>query len=234
MLDEVRLENIRKSYSEKVVVDGLSCSFKKNDVNVLIGESGCGKTTLLRILAGLETADSGSVCVPPRVSMAFQEARLLPWMSVQENVELAVYSLPAAERREKAQEMLQIVGMFSCRKLHPGELSGGMAQRVAIARALASDPQLLLMDEPFGALDALTRSKVRDQFSALHAQRPFTVVLVTHDVWEAALLGSRIFKLAAGRVDGMWELAASRPRSMKDDEVLSAGSQMLDSFMRRA
>jgi len=190
----------------------------------LVGPSGCGKTTLLRIIAGLETATTGSVTVDgravtgpnPKRGMVFQEYSLFPWRRVIDNVAfgLEMKGVPKEERRRTADRYLEMVGLSQFRDAYPYELSGGMRQRVAIARALANDPDVLLMDEPFGALDAQTRNRMQKELLSLWEQTKKTIVFVTHSVDEAVYLSDRIVVLSPrpGSVREIIEIPWPRPR----------------------
>jgi NitT/TauT family transport system ATP-binding protein len=190
----------------------------------LLGPSGCGKTTLLNILAGFERPSSGSVLIdgeavekphPKRITI-FQEYALLPWRTVQGNVEfgLEIAGVPKKERSQKVKELLELVGLTGAEALLPRELSGGMRQRVAVARSLAVDPDILFMDEPFGALDALTRIKMEEELVRIWLQKKKTVVFVTHNIDEAAYLADRIvvFSTLPGRIREIIPAYAGRPR----------------------
>ncbi|MBS0537025.1 MAG: ABC transporter ATP-binding protein [Proteobacteria bacterium] len=189
---------------------------------VLIGPSGCGKTTLLRILGGLQAASAGWLALTPgadgreSVGFVFQAANLLPWLSVEENVALPLKLGGAARaaRLERARALCGMVGLSGFERRWPRELSGGMQQRAAIARALAVDPALLLMDEPFGALDALTRTHMNQELERLWQASGATVVLVTHSISEAVMLADRIvlFSPRPGRVQAVVDVPFERPR----------------------
>ncbi len=192
-------------------LQGINLKIRKGEHISIIGHSGCGKSTLLNIIAGLLPATDGVVLLDNKVvdepgpdrAMVFQHHSLLPWLSVYDNVALAVDKLfgrskTAAERRDWTLHNLALVHMAESRHKRPAEISGGMKQRVGIARALAMEPKLLLLDEPFGALDALTRANLQDSLMEIHAQLGNTVVMVTHDVDEAVLLSDRIVMMANG------------------------------------
>lgn len=191
---------------------------------VVIGPNGCGKSTLLRLLAGLLEPDAGTVAVgggpahagDPRVGLAFQQPRLVPWRSTLDNVALPLElaGVPLAARRAAAERALERVGLAAAAGMRPRELSGGMAQRAALARALITDPAVLLLDEPFSALDALTRETFDSELQRLWLERPRTVVLVTHSVPEAVALGDRVAVMTPrpGRVARVVPVDLPRPR----------------------
>ncbi len=220
--------------------DDLSFDFEAGAITSIVGESGCGKTTLLRLLAGLEKADAGSIvytqtqargCSPkPVISMVFQEPRLFPWLSVKDNVALAVRHLPKAEQQARTAETLAVVGLSGAAAKMPHELSGGMAQRVGMARALCRHPDILLLDEAFSALDALTREKLRSEFIDIAARRPMTTILVTHDVLEAVLLSKTICRLDNGRITQTWRHEAPYPRRIGQKGVAELADTILASF----
>jgi NitT/TauT family transport system ATP-binding protein len=189
---------------------------------VLIGPSGCGKTTLLRLLGGLHTPSEGSIRLRPgadgrqSIGFVFQQANLLPWLSVEQNVALPLKlrRRPRRERIERARALCARVGLAGFERRWPGELSGGMQQRGAIARALADDPAILLMDEPFGALDAITRSHLNTELERLWLASGATVVLVTHSIAEAVLLADRVVLMSPrpGRISRIVPVGFARPR----------------------
>jgi sulfonate transport system ATP-binding protein len=193
----VVVTNLRRAYGSRLVIDNLNLRIERGEFVVLLGESGCGKTTLLRALAGLDPIDGGRIVAPRRPAVVFQEHRLLPWDSLWRNVSLG---LQASDARVRARAALSEVGLGERLDDWPRNLSGGQAQRVALARALVQEPELLLLDEPFAALDALTRIRMHALVRELvTAHRP-GVLLVTHDVDEAIALADRILVMREGRI----------------------------------
>jgi sulfonate transport system ATP-binding protein len=195
----VTIENLVRGYGPKGVLNGVDLAIAPGEFVALLGPSGCGKSTLLRALAGLDGAVSGSgrIRVPDKVSVVFQDSRLLPWASVISNVTLGQRERGA---RERGIQSLEEVGLGGRDQAWPHQLSGGEQQRVALARSLVRDPELLLADEPFGALDALTRLKMHDLLRDLHRKHQPAVLLVTHDVDEAITLADRVVVLDHGRI----------------------------------
>ena len=191
------------STSAKVAVDDVSLSLAPNEFSCIVGPSGCGKSTLLNIAAGLTKASSGRILVDgvpvpgPGADrgMVFQHYTLFPWLSVAENVAfgLKLKGMPKAQQQQQVAHYLDIVGLSDCAKAYPKALSGGMKQRVAIARALANEPEVLLMDEPFGALDSQTKEQLQAFFHDLWEKTHITVLMITHDVEEAIFLSQRVF-----------------------------------------
>jgi len=216
----------RTSGTEVIALSEVSMDIKPGRFVVLVGPSGCGKSTLLMMLAGLRPPTSGSILIngapipepdPNRVGVVFQEASLFPWLTAEENVEfpLALRGLPKAERRGKAEEMLKLVGLEGFGKRHPHELSGGMKQRVSIARGLVQDPPVLLMDEPFAALDEQTRMTMGDELLRIWAATGKTVVFVTHSLTEAVYLADEVAVMSArpGRIVDHMQVPLARPRT---------------------
>jgi sulfonate transport system ATP-binding protein len=193
----VVVSNLRRAYGKRVVIENLNLRIERGEFVVLLGESGCGKTTLLRALAGLDPIDGGRITAPRRPAVVFQEHRLLPWDSLWRNVSLG---LQVPDARERAAAALSEVGLGERLDDWPRNLSGGQAQRVALARALVQEPELLLLDEPFAALDALTRIRMHVLVRELVAAHRPGVLLVTHDVDEAILLADRILVMREGRI----------------------------------
>jgi sulfonate transport system ATP-binding protein len=193
----VRASSITRRYGDRTVLTGLDLQIRRGEFVALIGKSGCGKTTLLRTLAGLDAVDGGALTKPDSSTVVFQEHRLLPWWRVWRNVAIG---LPRATARARAQSALEEVGLDQHADAWPVTLSGGEAQRVALARALVREPELLLLDEPFAALDALTRIRMHGLVRALIARHRPAVLLVTHDVDEAILLADRVLVMRDGDI----------------------------------
>lgn len=193
----VTVTDLRRAYGARVVIDKLNLRIARGEFIALLGESGCGKTTLLRALAGLDPIQGGRIDAPRRPAVVFQEHRLLPWDTLWRNVSLG---LPGNDTRERAAAALTEVGLGDRLDDWPRNLSGGQAQRVALARALVQEPELLLLDEPFAALDALTRIRMHELVKELVARHQPGVLLVTHDVDEAIALADRILVMRDGRI----------------------------------
>jgi sulfonate transport system ATP-binding protein len=195
--EAVQVRGLRRAYGDRVIIDGLDLAIRSGEFLALLGKSGCGKTTLLRTLSGLDRPDGGRVVVPVRRAVVFQEPRMLPWRKVWRNVALGVETPDA---RDKALAALGEVGLERHADVWPGTLSGGEAQRAALARALIREPQLLLLDEPFASLDALTRIRMHGLVERLCRVHQPATVLVTHDVDEAVLLADRVAVMGQGRI----------------------------------
>ncbi|MET0884385.1 MAG: ABC transporter ATP-binding protein [Acidimicrobiales bacterium] len=218
-----------------LALDGIHLDVQPGEFVCLVGASGCGKSTLLNLVADLDQPTTGTREVSGKTGVMFQEAALFPWLTVAGNIELAqkLDGVKKAERRRRAEELLNVVHLEGFAKKRPHELSGGMRQRVALARTLAQDADVLLMDEPFGALDALTRDFLHDELERLYLERGFTVIFVTHNVREAVRLGTRIVLLTSrpGRVAEEFLVEADRPRRM-DDPATSALSVRITERLR--
>jgi sulfonate transport system ATP-binding protein len=203
----VYVRNLKRAFGESAVLDGLDLDIAPGEFVALLGRSGSGKTTLLRTLAGLDAANAGSVQLPSPHAVVFQEPRLLPWKRVWENV---VLGMPRADQRTRAHAALDEVGLSHRLEAWPLTLSGGEAQRAGLARALVRRPKLLLLDEPFASLDALTRLRMHELVVDLWRVHAPSVLLVTHDVDEAVLLADRALVLEGGRIGA--EVAIPLPR----------------------
>lgn len=213
----VVVSNLLRSYGSRVVIEKLSLRIERGEFVALLGESGCGKTTLLRALTGLDAIQGGRIVAPRRPAVVFQEHRLLPWDSLWRNVSLG---LQAPNARQRAAEALTEVGLGDRLDDWPRNLSGGQAQRVALARALVQQPELLLLDEPFAALDALTRIKMHDLVRELVANHQPGVLLVTHDVDEAIALADRILVMRDGAIAYEHRVARAGSAPISRSELL--------------
>ncbi|MEV6339866.1 ABC transporter ATP-binding protein [Nocardia vinacea] len=216
-LNVVRTRGLRRGFGDRVVLHGIDLDIARGEFVALLGRSGSGKSTLLRALAELDrdVLGSGELRVPTERAVVFQDSRLLPWNRVLDNVTLGLKSADAAERGRTA---LAEVGLAGREKAWPKELSGGEQQRVALARSLVREPELLLADEPFGALDALTRIKMHVLLQDLCARHKPAVLLVTHDVDEAVLLADRVLVLDEGRIAVDQRIDLERPRRHIDPD----------------
>lgn len=224
----LELSNIGRRYRvadrEVVALQDISVTLPDGSFTTVVGRSGCGKTTLLRILAGLTEPSEGRLGhganVSPRVGVVFQDARLMPWLSVFDNVAFGLKGRLGLEIIEhRCHAVLDLVGLEGFRAAMPAQLSGGMAQRVAIARALVMEPDLLLLDEPFAALDAFTRRAMQNELVDIWQKRRPTVVFVTHDVEEAVLLGQNVLELDQGHLVGQERIDIAYPRDPTDPAV---------------
>ncbi|MFJ9412951.1 ABC transporter ATP-binding protein [Streptomyces sp. NPDC101227] len=221
----VEVAGLMRAFDGKAVVDGLHLTIRPGEFVALLGRSGCGKSTLLRVLAGLDREIEGEVLVPRRKAVAFQAPRLMPWKRVWRNVLLG---LPGRPGRDAAVRALAEVGLDHRADAWPRTLSGGEAQRASLARALVREPDLLLLDEPFGALDALTRIKAQRLVAELWQERGCAVLLVTHDVDEALLLADRALVMEGGRIAYETEVELPRPREVSDPRFAALRARLLD------
>jgi len=206
----------------------------------VLGRSGSGKTTLLRLLAGLEKPTEGRILLPEAISVrgrsavgfVFQEPRLMPWLTAGENVAFALKGrLDKATIADRTASILALLGLEAFRDAYPDQISGGMAQRIALGRTLALDPEVVLMDEPFGALDSFTRRHLQDEIAALHQRTGKTFLFVTHDVEEALALGETIVVLDAGRIADHLDIALPRPRQTGCPEFLPLRRRVLEAIV---
>jgi NitT/TauT family transport system ATP-binding protein len=261
---EVELRGVSKLFKsrtrETLALTDINLGIRKEEFVTLVGQSGCGKTTMLRILAGLIKPTTGEVRIKDRslwrgnsrddealkeLGLVFQDAHLFPWYSVEDNISLplALRKVDKKERRRRAHELGELVGLQGFEKALPRELSGGMRQRVAIARALSYDPEILLMDEPFGALDAMTRDKMNMELQRIAKATNATVVLVTHSIAEAVFLADRVVLLSArpGRMRSITPVEWPRPRQLEttaepgfQDKVVDLRHQLTEDEERLA
>lgn len=227
----ITIQNVSKRYGEgELVLDNISLDVQPGEVIAILGKSGCGKSTLLNLVGGFEQITKGQISLhgaavekpTKRCIMLMQNYGLLPWRSVRKNVELALESsdLPKAEYQERVLHYLRMVGLDDKQDVFPSELSGGMQQRVAIARALAIQPEVILMDEPFAALDTFTRYYLQDELLTIQREENTTIMLVTHDIDEAIYLADRIFIMSPnpGRIHKEIHINVSKPRDRSDAE----------------
>jgi NitT/TauT family transport system ATP-binding protein len=248
----LRLDAIGKTFaSGTVALAGVDLTIRPGEFVSLLGPSGCGKSTLLRLIAGLAAPSSGTIDWPqsaytaegspePALSFVFQEPTLLPWRTSAQNVHLPLLlaGVDRGEARERVREALALVGLSAFADLHPRQLSGGMKMRVSIARALVTRPSILLMDEPFAALDEITRGRLNDDLLALFARQKLTVIFVTHSVYESVYLSSRIvvMSLRPGRVTADIPIEVGYPRT--EEFRTSAGynerCRLVSAALRRA
>ena len=244
----VRLDAIARSFDSPQgrhqVLRDLDLELASGEIVAVVGPSGCGKSTLLRLIAGLDQPSSGVIRIggtaltgtDPRTAVAFQEPRLLPWRTLAQNVALGLPRGTGKKAgRERVQQLLQLVGLEHAATQRPREVSGGMAQRASLARALARSPEVLLLDEPFGALDALTRLRMQDLLLEIHAAEPTTVLVVTHDVEEALYLADRVLLLRSLRedpdsasIDRTLEVPGARPRDRADHALAALRVELLE------
>jgi len=233
----IRLTEVSKVYGRGPgavhAIDRLSLTLGSGEFVCLVGASGCGKSTLLSIVAGLDAPTAGQVDVAGnRVALMFQEPALFPWLTARRNVELALRArkVPKERRKRSSADLLDAVHLADFADKRPHELSGGMRQRVALARALAQDAEVLLMDEPFGALDAMTRDLLHDELERICTERALTVLFVTHNVREAARLGDRVVLLSSrpGRVIEEYDVPRTGPRRIDSPSVAKLASTVTD------
>jgi len=235
------IEGLHKRFSNGFVgLESVDLSVNKTEIVSLIGTSGCGKSTILRIIAGLDFPTRGTVRIDEQIitnphadiSIIFQEARLMPWLTVWENIQFGLQRLPKTQRNLLTGEVIAKVGLTEFAKALPRQLSGGMAQRVAIARALVANPSLLLLDEPFSALDAFTRLSLQDHLLEIWSYAQPTMILVTHDVEEALMLSDRVIVMRGnpGRIHQEFLIDLPRPRKRTDQQIQYWKERLLDTL----
>lgn len=227
----LELKNVRKSYGDNEVLNNINLSINPGSFTAIVGRSGCGKSTLLRVIAQLEAITNGTLSFSgignnnPKIRIMFQDDRLIPWKSIIKNIELGAVS------NEVAQTSLKKVGLIDKQGDWPDQLSGGQKQRIALARALASNPDILLFDEPLGALDALTRIEMQNLIEDLWQQQRFTSLLVTHDVTEAVRLADRVIVIDKGTIQLDEIIDLPRPRE-RDEKFTYYEQKILNQILR--
>lgn len=239
----MRIRGLRKSYQVSgrclEVLRGLDLDLEEEGITVVLGRSGCGKTTLLRLIAGLEEADSGEIAAFPfpeereegsagkeKIGVIFQEPRLMPWLTVEKNIQFGVKR--KRQDREKLSYLLGLTGLTGFEKARPSQLSGGMQQRVALARALAYEPDFLLMDEPFAALDYFTRGQMQQELLRIYQSEKKGILFVTHSIEEALTLGTRIVILEKGICKKEYDLrGVPFPRDLLSEEMLKIKGELI-------
>jgi ABC-type nitrate/sulfonate/bicarbonate transport system ATPase subunit len=242
MSSGIQFQGITKRFGKLEVLSGIDLTVRRGEFAAIVGPSGCGKSTLLRMLAGLEKSDAGVVTLDgkpvggpgPERMMIFQEHALYPWRTVAQNVGfgLELAGVPRDKKDRRVGDMLTKVGLQGFESYFPGQLSGGMRQRASIARALVMDPDVLLLDEPYGALDAMTRLTMQNELLRLWAGSGKTVLLITHDIDEALYLADRVFVMSArpGRVIRELELDQPRPRNRSHSQFGHLRQDVLDAL----
>ncbi|KQZ08793.1 ABC transporter ATP-binding protein [Agromyces fucosus] len=234
----IRIEQLGKRFGAgPLVLDDVNLSVGAGEFVCLLGASGCGKSTLLNLIAGLDRPTTGTIDVPAEgAAVMFQESALMPWLTARQNVELALRlrGVARSARRGEALELLDTVNLADAAEKRPHELSGGMRQRVALARALAQDRPVLLMDEPFAALDAITRDLLHEELERVWRRTGRTIVFVTHNVREAARLGQRVVLLSSrpGRVAGEWRIAETSGRRIESPEVAALSIEITEQLRK--
>ena len=230
----LHIENISKTYSENAnsvtALQNIDLLVEKGEFVCIVGASGCGKSTLLRLICGLDNDYTGSIHINGKrvtapslhCGIVFQEHRLLPWLTVEDNIAFALHRRSKQQKKELTEKYLALVGLPGTGKFYPGQLSGGMAQRVSIARALVNQPEVLLLDEPLGALDALTRQGMQEEIRRIWRQDKTTMIMVTHDIGEAIYLGTRVAVMSPrpGRIKKMFDLSDTDVKSQTDSEFI--------------
>lgn len=246
MAEKLRILDVSKSFQTQggtlSVLEHIDLTVSDGEIVVIVGHSGCGKSTLLKNIAGLESPTSGTITLDgnpitapgPDRTMIFQEHRLFPWMTIVDNVAFGLRGLPKPERLKTARHYLGLVGLSEFERAYPSQLSGGMSQRAAIARALATKPEVLLLDEPFGALDALTKMDLQDEILKVREREATTMVVVTHDIDEAVYLADRIVVMSnrPGKVEEIVPIELGRPRERGSADFAWYTKRILSHFLK--
>lgn len=232
-------KSFQRDQNNLTVLDGIHLDIEQGEFISIVGSSGCGKSTLLRLIAGLDSDYQGEILLNKipiqgtdlKRGLIFQEHRLLPWLTVSENIHLALEEtgLSRSEKNARVNEHIEIVGLTGFENAYPHELSGGMAQRVAIARGLVNKPDILLLDEPFGALDAMTRSHLQAELQRIWQHEKITMILVTHDIEEAVYLGDRVIVMSArpGKIKEIIPIPLAHPRHKDSESLFNFRNQAL-------
>lgn len=228
----ISIEKVSFHYPEhkEWILKDFSLQLQAHKVLAVIGKSGCGKSTLMRLISGLLKPTEGRIVLGKdmRVGVVFQDPRLLPWKTVFENVALPIRYETLEKQKAVVDEVLELVGLVHAQDFYPSELSGGMAQRAALARALVQSPDILLMDEPFGALDAITRAQIQMDFESIQQRKKMTVVLITHEVNEAVRLADSVLVMSQTKIIDTLDVQISHPRSLTDMQVVNYAARVLN------
>ncbi|MDU5105523.1 ABC transporter ATP-binding protein [Clostridium sp.] len=229
----IKLVNVSKVYTvekeEIKVLDGINLDIHENKITVILGRSGCGKTTLLRLVAGLMKPDEGEIKETDinRKAYVFQEDRLMPWLNVKKNITFGIEKKNINE--EKINDIIETVGLEKFNSAYPNQLSGGMKQRVSIARAFAYEPDFIMMDEPFSALDYFTREQMQKELIKIHNKRNCPILFVTHSIDEALVLGDKIVVLEKGKVKSQYEMdEKNKERDLLSDKYLNIKKKIMN------
>jgi ABC-type nitrate/sulfonate/bicarbonate transport system ATPase subunit len=241
-LNKIELDNISKVFKQNngglSVLENITFGVKEGDFVCIVGESGCGKTTLFRLISGLEQPTSGSISIDGKnviepsseIGLVFQNPRLLPWLSVEKNIEFGFRIRKKLIPDNIIEQTINLVGIKGFEKTKPKNLSGGMAQRAAIARAIVTDPSVLLMDEPFGAIDALTRTRLQKELTKIWLTKKMTIVFITHDIEEAISLATKIIVLTPrpGKIRRIFQISIGYPRNPLTNDFFRLKGTILD------
>lgn len=247
----IRIENVGKIYEDAdgnsvTALNNINLTINDGEFVSIVGPSGCGKSTLLEIVAGLQTATSGNVYLDDKpvtgpgrdIGVVFQSAALFPWRTVRKNMAygMEIAKVPKEEQKKRIDKYLELMGLKDFADKYPSQLSGGMRQRAGIARTLIMNPKVTLMDEPFSAVDHLTRSTLQEELIRIHQTEKKTVLFVTHDISEAVLLSDRVILLTPrpGRIQEEYVIKTKQPRSRTDDEIIKISAQIIADISRGA